>query len=271
LESHFHDFDKIVVFIAGNVTYLVEGRTYKLKPWDILLIGRNEIHKPVIDFSQIYERIVIWVNPGYLQKHSSEDSDMELCFKLAAENGHNLLRPDPDVTRSFKHMLRELKDACENQGFGSRILENSILMQFLVHLNRAFLGTCGFGPKPEENEFNENIGSIIKYINEHLSEDLSIDSIAEKFFISRYYLMHRFKKSTGYSIHNYIMQKRLILAGTLLKKGMPATEASVKSGFGDYSNFMRAFKRMYGISPREYYKRMAKLEELFEVGKHFRQ
>ena len=61
-EFHYHDFNKIIIFISGKVTYHIEGKSYELKPWDILLINNHDIHKPVIDPSEAYERIIIWVN-----------------------------------------------------------------------------------------------------------------------------------------------------------------------------------------------------------------
>ncbi len=259
-ESHYHDFDKIIIFISGNVTYLVEGKAYKLSPWDILLIGRNEMHKPVIDPEEIYERMVIWVNPEFLDKHSNEQCRLEECFRTAAESGYNLLRTGPETLRDIKRLLNNMKDSCNSGEFGSRILQNSLFLQLVVKLNRIFAGIDREEKQPIDMEYDETVRSIIEYINSHLEEELSIDSIAEKYFISRYYLMHNFKKHTGYSLHNYILQKRLILAGSLVKNGMPATEASIRSGFSDYSNFIRAFKRMYSLSPREYCKNSHKQE-----------
>ncbi|NTV88924.1 MAG: AraC family transcriptional regulator [Clostridiales bacterium] len=251
-ESHYHDFDKIIIFISGNVTYLIEGRAYKLSPWDMLLIGRNEMHKPVIDPTAVYERIVIWVNPDFLDKHSSEDCRLESCFRSAAERGCNLLRPGPDVSRDMKRILNNLEDACQSSDFGHRILENSLFLQMIVTMNRLYSGMTTDESRPSDMENDETVGSIIEYINSNLGEEMSIDIIAEKYFISRYYLMHTFKRHTGYSLHNYILQKRLILAGNLIKSGVSAAEASIRSGFADYSNFIRSFKRMYGQSPREY-------------------
>ena len=67
---HYHDFDKIIIFLSGNVTYLVEGKAYPLKPLDILLINHHAIHKPIIDASIPYERIIIWINSDFMEEHS---------------------------------------------------------------------------------------------------------------------------------------------------------------------------------------------------------
>ena len=85
-EYHNHDFNKIIIFINGNVTYFVDGIPYKLKPWDILFISNNEIHKPVIDSNVFYERIAIWISPEFMKKNSDANSDLEKFFKISTEN-----------------------------------------------------------------------------------------------------------------------------------------------------------------------------------------
>ena len=72
LDYHYHPFDKIVIPLSGQVTYLVEGCTYYLRPWDILLVGRGEIHRPAVDLSEPYERMVLWLRPRL------EDGSQEL-------------------------------------------------------------------------------------------------------------------------------------------------------------------------------------------------
>jgi AraC-like DNA-binding protein len=106
--------------------------------------------------------------------------------------------------------------------------------------------------------YDDTVASILEYINKNLQENLAIEGISEKFYINKYYLMHKFKENTGYTIHSYILQKRLIKAGTLIKSGMSVMEVSESCGFGDYSSFIRAFKKVYGIAPRQYYKEVTK-------------
>ena len=252
-EFHYHDFNKILVFIEGKVTYLIEGKAYNLRPWDILLVSNNEVHKPIIDPDIPYQRIVIWSNPEFLDKHSSPDCDLSNCFKLAASKNFNLLRLDPESLNRIKRVLSQLESACKSSEFGSRVLSNSLYIQLSVLLNREFIGIEAEA-EPSDIEYDENVGKIIAYINENLEGDLSIEALSSKFFMSRYYLMHRFKKQTGYSIHNYVTQKRLMLAEAMLKKGVMAAEVCSQCGFGDYSSFVRCFKKVFGFSPKNHYK-----------------
>jgi AraC-like DNA-binding protein/mannose-6-phosphate isomerase-like protein (cupin superfamily) len=247
-EYHYHDFNKIFIFISGDVTYLIEGRAYSLKPWDILFVNNREIHKPIIDPDTLYERIVIYVNPDFLEKHSDECS-LFTCFDLANERNSNLLRLDGVRLKDLKQILAKLEEAIRSKGFGSHILKNSIFLQLLVTLSRELLGTES-SAETSDIVSDEAIQLILDYINANISSDLSIDTLASIFFTSRYHLMHKFKLQTGYSVHSYILQKRLIKADHLVKSGRPIAQAAEESGFYDYSSFVRAFKKMFGQSPK---------------------
>ena len=75
-EFHYHDFNKIIIFLSGNVTYLVEGKAYYLKPWDILLVNHHDIHKPIIDPNTTYERIIIWLQNDFIQSQQDRPCDL---------------------------------------------------------------------------------------------------------------------------------------------------------------------------------------------------
>lgn len=267
-EYHYHDFNKLIVFRSGNVTYLIEGKAYRLKPWDILLVSSSEVHRPLIDPSVPYERMIMWVNPEYLDKHSSPDCRLSACFDADSPDRCNLLRPAPEMMRDIRHTLSHLESTCKSNDFGSRILSNSLFMQLVVYINREYLGEQKL-QDIQDVGYDENIGKVIDHINGNLAGELSIENLASMFFMSKYYLMHRFKAQTGYSIHSYIQQKRLLLANSLAKKGLPVTEICVECGFGDYSNFVRAFRKMFGMAPKQYYKTMTQYPGSPSAQPHF--
>lgn len=257
-QFHYHNFNKLVIFISGNVTYLIEGKAYKLKPFDILLINNNDIHKAVIDPDNVYERIIIWVNSDFLIKHNN-GCNLLTCFELASKQNFNLLRLSDDWISNIKDLLFKLERASKDKDFACEILKSSLFLEFMVYINRLFLGNQNI-KELSDIEYDKNITSILNYINENLSEDLSIDTLSSKFYMSKYHLMHKFKIQTGYTIHSYILHKRLIMSNSLIKAGKNITDACVECGFNDYSNFVRAFKKTFGLSPKNYCKMLSEIK-----------
>lgn len=252
-ETHYHDFNKIIIFISGQVTYIIEGKSYTLKPWDILLVGKNDLHLPIISSTTPYERIILWLNPLFLEEHNKDNCNLLNCFQLATEKKLNLIRLNRMNITSLKQNLSDLEKSMKDKAFGSYILKNALFLQLMVKINRLFLETS-FGESIEDIKYDPRIENILSFINLNLQEDLSIDVISEKFYLNKYYLMHLFKQETGYTLHNYIQKKRVIRAAELLRSGLQAGEVCSLCGFGDYSTFVRTFKKEFNLSPKQYCK-----------------
>ena len=250
-EYHHHDFSKIVILIDGDLTYYIEGKAYILKPWDILFVNKNEIHKPVVHPNKYYERIVIWLNPDFMAKYAQGNNNLLKCFEVAIKNNYNLLRLNMKSIDIIKNLIQDIQNCNNSNEFGSEILKESLFVQLMVLMNRLFLNSDK-NRDIEDIQYDKTIEGVLNYINSNLENDLSIDTIASEFFISKYYLMRKFKNQIGSSIHNYVVQKRLILARSLISDGLSMSSVCSRCGFNDYSSFVRAFKKVYGVSPRNY-------------------
>lgn len=249
-DFHYHDFNKIVIFISGKVTYIIEGKSYHLKPWDILLVNNYDVHKPIIDASVPYERIILWVKNDFITSYNNDVCDISSCFQKANDRSFNLIRLDVKLLHHVQELLGSLEDALHSQEFGSSLLASSLFIQLLVYINRIFLGKQYIKDKTSL-KYDTKIEELLQYINAHLERDLSINLLAEKFYLSKYHLMRKFKEETGYTLHNYITQKRLLKANRLIQEGSPIVAASLLCGFRDYSTFSRAYKKMFHHSPSE--------------------
>ena len=239
---HYHDFHKIIVFISGKVTYHIEGKAYHLKSRDILLVSQGAIHKPEIDPTVPYERYIFWI------RDDLSCQELNTCFQKANDRSFNLVRADSALQEGLKDLLPEIEQTLQNKHFGDTVLRNALFTQFMIYINRIFLRTSS-SPDKKTYSSDTQVEQLLKYINRNLSENLSIDQLANRFFFSKYHMMRKFKNETGYTIHNYITSKRLLMARSLISQGMPVMKAAQASGFHDYTTFVRAYKKQFGKAP----------------------
>ncbi|HBQ64338.1 MAG TPA: AraC family transcriptional regulator, partial [Clostridiales bacterium] len=139
VKYHNHDFYEVYFFISGKVTYTIEGKSYRLRPGDLVLVNNRELHRPEVEPGQTYERIVLWIRPYFLESNSSPDTNLTTCFEGEGPLRHHLLRLDEEVLAGVRGALSRLGKACAGSGYGSRLLQESILKELLVLINRASL------------------------------------------------------------------------------------------------------------------------------------
>ena len=248
---HHHDFYEIYLFLNGDVQYSIESRNYHLLPGDILLISPLELHQPrIAQEKSPYERIVLWIDKPYIEQFSTPQTDLTRCFDTSLETHTNLLRLPPKQCSLAENLMESLASAADNQEYGEDLLTFSYLIQLLVEVNRQIPNALR--RQEPSDQSNQIVADILGYINDHYQEPLSLDLLARRFFISKYHLSHEFKRLVGTSVHRYIIQKRLVIAKQMLSEPLPSTKVCRCCGFSDYTNFYRAFKTEYGISPTEF-------------------
>ena len=244
-DFHFHEFDKIVLLLSGRVNYAVEDQSYALRPWDLLLVKHHSIHKALIDRSEPYERIIVYLDRQFFDRVLPQARLMD-SFDQADRSGRYLLVPDEQQRQALARTLEAFERAQRDTLFGADALRDTLMMQILIQIGR-----MGAAAPAEGDQLDPKIRQVLSYINEHLAEELSVEMLAEEAYLSRYHFMRLFKAQTGSTVHAYVRQKRLLSAARLIREGVPAAKAAADSGFGDYSSFHRAFKDSFGISPGE--------------------
>lgn len=255
MDFHSHDFYEIYFFVDGTVTYCIEEKTFELMNGDVLIIPPGKLHKPIVTDNLRYERSVLWLSRDYLNKlDASVPSIADEFRKMRAER--NLLISLRGIElKKTNNLLSEIDSEIALHLSNEHTIVSSyitILLNNLIRISKSQL------PKENLNENESIVPSIIEYINAHLSEQLSSDIIAEKFYLSKYHLHHIFKNYTNVSLYDYILSKRIILAKSLIRHGSNLTDTCFNSGFKDYSTFYKTFISKAGISPRDFKKSITK-------------
>ena len=244
VDYHYHEFCKLLILNTGTGGYVVDSLRYQIQSGDVVLVDCNSVHRPEFDEASDYERTIIYIDPGFLQRESTAECDLRSCF--SGEQGH-VLRLNERQFRQVVEISNQLEAELAQQRHGREIIGKALLMELLVTIfrfqQREECFTSPMQPK------NDRILDILKHLDEHICEDLEIDSLADKFFISKYHLMRLFHKETGSTIHSYIIQRRLLMARELIKQGVSATDACYQSGFRSYSSFTRAYSKNFGTTP----------------------
>ena len=243
IEYHYHTFHKIIILLAGKAGYAVEGERYELTPGDFVLVGSGSIHRPEVEAGDYYERMILYIAPDHLRSLTVGDCDPEECFRCAQETFQYVFRDEG--TSRVRPLFLALAETVRQGGYGAALLAQAQFTELMVEVNRVVRGGHRVGAAGGDRK----VISLLQYLNLHLTEPLTIDELAARFYISKYHMMRRFRQETGYSIHGYLSEKRLLLAQQLLSRGAAPSEVFTQVGYQDYSTFSRAYKKQFGRGP----------------------
>lgn len=251
VKLHHHDFYELFFLVTGDVTYTIESKLCHVIPGDILMVSPKELHQLRIDTKmEEYERYVLWINPRYLRALSTEKTDLLRCLDSSREGYRNRLRMNPEGQNKIYQLIARLYEEMQQDSYGSDILKENLFLQLLIAINRA---VAEYEAHDEDMiRSSQVVSEVVAYISEHYQEPLSLEGLAEQFFVSKYHLSHEFNRLVGTGIHRYIMKKRLLIARQFIAQGHKLKDVWQECGFGDYTVFYRAFKSEYDMSPREY-------------------
>ena len=198
---------------------MVEGRSYPLAPWDMVLVDRGQVHRPVVDTAHPYERILLYLSPTFLETYSTKEAPLTRCFETAQYRHSQVLRLSQETLAPFKVLLQKLETNTNfrNDDFAAPLLAKALCLEFLIELNRITLSPkAGF---LTESTLDYRISGLLAYINSHLEEPMDVASLSALSGLSSYHMMRLFKQETGYTVGNYITEKRLIKARDLMSQG----------------------------------------------------
>ncbi|MCX7714932.1 MAG: AraC family transcriptional regulator [Clostridia bacterium] len=249
LKMHLHQYYEFLYFQRGNATYMVEDNSYEANCGDIFITRPNELHTIIFHTQEPYERQFIQISPFFL---SDTGVDLLGFINHRAPGEYNKISADLVQKYHLDKYFDNVRYYIENRLAESDIMVKTYVIQFLVHLNSVFKEFENGVLMQKKN--NPKVDAIIEYINKNISRSISLDELADHFFLNKYYMCHMFKANMGLSVKEFINTRKIAMAKTLLKNCDDFTTVCFKCGFNDYSAFYKTFKRFTGVSPRKFLK-----------------
>jgi AraC-like DNA-binding protein len=248
LPYHRHDAYEIYLFLSGNTNFYLERVCYHLNPGDLIVISPDEMHRCLCLDNQLYERIGINIKKLVLDRLSSPLTNLLTCFHSHSLGQNNLVHLSDKQMEYYISLGYKLNTALCSNEFGHDILANSYLSELLIFINSLYKTSTYVGL----NIMPELVHNTMAYVEEHLTEDITLKQLSQKLCFNGAYISRIFKEHTGLTLRSYILEQRLTLAKRLLAQGKNVSEACYMSGFKDYANFIRSFTKFVGTSPGKY-------------------
>ncbi|MEG7529785.1 MAG: AraC family transcriptional regulator [Hungatella sp.] len=250
VDFHLHNSYEIYLLLEGEISYFVEQSCYHMKPGDVIIFTSQEIHKATNLKDTPFTRMVLHINPLFIWQFCTGQTNLLGCFHQHRPGANNRISLSLEQQFLFQTYFHQMEAQSAQESYGTDLRAITALIQLLLMVNECFLNSHDQLP----DVYSHRIQPVMAYIDQHLSEALSLESISTACSLDKYYLSHLFKKETESTIFQYILVKRIAQAKELLSLGSSVTEACQQSGFNDYANFIRSFKKVTGYSPGHFKK-----------------
>lgn len=237
---HMHDTYEIYSIFAGDADYYVEGTKYSLQHGDIVVMRKSESHQIVLRSGIPYGRRGLNFDIPFLDEIDPNGRLLSI-FEDRPLGQFNHYSSAMFPENNWQYYLKKIKETDEP---ACRL---AYLLPLLGELSECF----EILKNTEQTQNADPINKIVRYINHNIRSDLSLSILCEHFYLSKAHLNRIFKLATGTTVWNYIMTKRLMLAREMLLAGVSPTETYVKCGFQDYTTFYRAYRKHFGVSPKQ--------------------
>lgn len=253
VNPHLHDNYEVQLILEGDVTIYIKDQPIVLEPDDMVIIPPHLRHFSKIESGTPYRRFIFWVTRDFFEQLAGMNEDFGYLNTIQSLDRY-VWHLMPMQASNLQTRMIFLLENTALTGFGHKAHMDLCAASLILCVSELIHEELN--PEAFVKDEVPLTQALINYIQAHLSEDLSLEKLADEFFISKYHIAHQFKDEMGISLHLYVIKKRLEQAKTRLLAGQVMSEAVEQSGFRNYSSFFRAFQKEFGMSPTEYRKKM---------------
>ncbi len=239
---HTHECYEVYVFLSGDTDYIVEGTTYNLEPYDIIVLRPGEMHRAYHKSQKKYTRIVFEVADEFFENNNC--TEYRAVFNDREVGKKNKIPAEFVKTSGLSDVVKRWFKYTEDGKNQDSAISSAVFIEILHIMNN-------IDALFDEEEGNNLISSVISYINRNFTGKITLEDLETEFFISKYHLCREFKRATGHTIVGYINNKRLTKVKELYKIGTSINKACTEAGFSSYSSFYKAYLKEFGVVPRE--------------------
>ena len=249
MEMHIHDCYEVYFSISGGKQFLIDNKVYDIAPGDLFLINQYDSHYLTQIEKDKHERIVIMIDPDYMKEISSKETNLDACFQERNEKFSHKISLTSEQQSRFLYFVNKI---LTSNGYGHDLLERATFTELFVLINQIVNEKNSDKVEDRPSTYNEQVDAILSYLNNNIQYPISIGDLSKQFYISESYICRIFKSATGTTINKYMTARRISIAKSLLAEGIGVSDVCEKCGFSDYSNFLKAFTKSVGISPKKY-------------------
>lgn len=248
---HHHDLYEIIYIVKGKIQFYIEEKKYELSDGDMILVSPNLLHKLVFTEESECERIIINFTENYAKSFQTERTNILEIFSLIDKKGMHKISFYPEKRKRLEMYFKEMAKNQFSSVFGADLSFNINFLEFMLLVNKVYMN-LNEGELIYKNINDPYITKAIEYINKNIEKRIQLSDIANHLSLSVSRISHLFKETTGLSIMNYIIKKRLVLAQKLLKNGVHIKDVYCQCGFPDEASFFRYFKQEYNTTPKKF-------------------
>ena len=247
---------KILFIFSGDCYVKLDNKYQRCSTDNIILISPNndiDIESKSKQSLIIYE---LAITIELLNKLSDEEVNLVRSFNTVPFKC-TVIDANTETTMLIKNILKKLVHLKEEvHEFANNLYIKNMLSIVLVLILRS----CIYAEPKQKIKKSKPflIDDIFSYINNHITEEISLDHLEKEFYVSKFHISREFKKTTGLTLHRYIVKTKLDLCKKLIEEGMPIKDIAHICGIGSYNNLFRAFKKEFGVTPKEYYNEIKK-------------